>query len=302
MNKIDNIIISLDYSRINDAIEDIDDKNISDLFRTIPKNFFSVLEKNKIFLLYFKKYVSDIKIRGTDHSKYAIHFLDNFEKFLNKSTIGSKHRDTRIRRISEKNTILRFLKVHFEYLVKLFTLIDNAIEFRYNIKESQSNISKDILSISGAGQDGTDTLRKKYQKDTPGQLKEDQCQLYSYEEIKDLEKFADRLLNQFNVDIAFTKHFGERLSNDRNRPCIKLDELKSLFKRISATRAEKIKNHPNGEYVIQDLQKDLNLPVVVEFKRGEFDVIVKTIMRKKNFMSSNPKIRVESFKSIKDRI
>lgn len=33
------------------------------------------------------------------------------------------------------------------------------------------NIKPDILSKSGAGQDGTDTLKKTYQKDTPGQSK-----------------------------------------------------------------------------------------------------------------------------------
>ena len=32
-------------------------------------------------------------------------------------------------------------------------------------------IKPDILPKSGAGQDGTDTLRKSYQKDTPGQSK-----------------------------------------------------------------------------------------------------------------------------------
>lgn len=168
MNKLDSIIVTLDYDRIKDGIEHIDSKNINDVFLSIPRFFFDSLEKNKIFLLYLKRYVSDIKIRGTDVSKYASHFIDNFEKYLNKSTLSAKHRDTRVRRISEKNNILRFLKVHFEYLIKLFLLLDNAIEFQYNIKET---VSKDVLSVSGAGQEGTDILRKKYQKDTPGQLK-----------------------------------------------------------------------------------------------------------------------------------
>ena len=34
---------------------------------------------------------------------------------------------------------------------------------------SESKQCKDILPVSGAGQDGTDELRKKYQKETPGQ-------------------------------------------------------------------------------------------------------------------------------------
>ena len=36
-------------------------------------------------------------------------------------------------------------------------------------KSIHEAISKDILPVAGAGQDGTDELRKKYQKDTPGQ-------------------------------------------------------------------------------------------------------------------------------------
>jgi hypothetical protein len=64
------------------------------------------------------------------------------------------------------------------------------------------------------------------------------------------------------------------------------------------TVPEKIRKQKDGEYVIVDLQKDLNLPVVIEYKRGTgFEVRVKTIMRKKNFMTTNQKVTVESFKS-----
>ena len=42
--------------------------------------------------------------------------------------------------------------------------------FKHGMGEA-ANIKPDILPKSGAGQDGTDTLRKSYQKDTPGQSK-----------------------------------------------------------------------------------------------------------------------------------
>ena len=42
--------------------------------------------------------------------------------------------------------------------------------FKHGMGESV-NIKPDILPKSGGGQDGTDTLRKSYQKDTPGQTK-----------------------------------------------------------------------------------------------------------------------------------
>ena len=170
------------------------------------------------------------------------------------------------------------------------------MKFKEFLKEKQEFVSK-----AGAGEDGSDELVKNYKKDTPGQnIKEDatECHLYSYQEIKDLEKFADRLLNKYGVDIEFTRHFGDRMSDTRNKPCIKLAELQQLFKRIESTKAEKIRNQKDGEYVIVDMQKDLNLPVVIEYKRGTgFEVRVKTIMRKKNFMTTNKKVTVESFKS-----
>lgn len=170
------------------------------------------------------------------------------------------------------------------------------MKFKDFLKEKQEFVSK-----AGAGEDGSDELVKRYKKDTPGQnIQEDatECHLYSYQEIKDLEKFADRLLNKYGVDIEFTRHFGDRMSDTRNKPCIKLSELQQLFKRIEATKAEKIRNQKDGEYVIVDMQKDLNLPVVIEYKRGTgFEVRVKTIMRKKNFMTTNKKVTVESFKS-----
>lgn len=170
------------------------------------------------------------------------------------------------------------------------------MKFKDFLKEKQEFVSK-----AGAGEDGSDELVKRYKKDTPGQnIQEDatECHLYSYQEIKDLEKFADRLLNKYGVDIEFTRHFGDRMSDTRNKPCIKLSELQQLFKRIEASKAEKIRNQKDGEYVIVDMQKDLNLPVVIEYKRGMgFEVRVKTIMRKKNFMTTNKKVTVESFKS-----
>ena len=162
------------------------------------------------------------------------------------------------------------------------------------------NIKKDILPKSGAGAWGTDELVNTYKNDTPGQsIKEDaeECHMYTYQEVKDLEKFADRLLNKYGVDIEFTRHFGERMSDERNKPCIKIAELQQLFKRIEGNKAENIRKSKDGEYVIVDIQKDLNLPVVIEYKRGSgFEVRVKTIMRKKNFMTSNQKLKVENFK------
>jgi hypothetical protein len=113
-------------------------------------------------------------------------------------------------------------------------------------------------------------------------------------QLKDLEKFADRLLNKFNVDIEFTKHFADRMNDDRNKPAIKISELQAFFKKIAKVKAKNIKAHVNSEVVLKDLQKDLNLPVAINLdKQGDIEVTHKTIMRKKNFTTPNQVIQYE---------
>lgn len=117
---------------------------------------------------------------------------------------------------------------------------------------------------------------------------ENGCDVISRKQLVDLEKFLDRLMAKFGIDVEFTRHFGERMSDKRNDPCIKVTELQSLFKKIKKDKAEKILKHKGSEAVLKDLQKDLNLPFVLKQKRnGEFELVLKTIMRKKNFKTSN---------------
>lgn len=165
---------------------------------------------------------------------------------------------------------------------------------------------------NGAGEWGTDKLAKKYKDDTPGEnvdeafesmfsnsldesfemmLEDSQCALITQKDIKELEKFADELLKTYGLDIEFTKHFGERMSDDRNNPCITVGELKAFFRKIYANKAAKIKGNVGIEAVLKDVQKKLNMPVIIaRDKSGEVDVKFKTIMRKQNFTSPNRKI------------
>lgn len=111
-------------------------------------------------------------------------------------------------------------------------------------------------------------------------------------QIKDLEIFADRLLNKFDIDIEFTRHFADRMNDSRNNPEIKISELQQFFKKIAKEKGTNIKQNADAEVVLKDMQKDLNLPVVINYKkdRDEFEVVNKTIMRKKGFATSNKTI------------
>jgi len=51
---------------------------------------------------------------------------------------------------------------------------------------------------------------------------------------------------------------------------------------------------PNAEAVLKDMRTDLNSPFVIEYDPREKDLnlVLKTIMRKKNFSTQNPVIGI----------
>lgn len=151
---------------------------------------------------------------------------------------------------------------------------------------------------------GTPEATKKAKKMVPGQesayVKEDVSQA----QIKDLEKFADRLLAKFDIDVEFTKHFADRMNDSRNKPAISIPEMQRLFKKIAREKGVNIKKNANAEVVLNDIQTDLNLPVVIKYNKrdDEFEVVNKTIMRKRDFKTSNRIVRYEQSEISEDEI
>lgn len=157
---------------------------------------------------------------------------------------------------------------------------------------------------AGAGLENTDRLQKRYKKDTPGEVvdsafrkdvnesfemivERNECQLVGMKQIREFEKVVDKLFEKFGLDFNFTRHFAERLGDKRNNPCITLKELAHFIKKIYKKQGKSLKGVAGAEAVVRDLQKDLNIPVAVTYdqRNDEFDVVMKTIMRKKNFRS-----------------
>jgi hypothetical protein len=165
-------------------------------------------------------------------------------------------------------------------------------------RKLQSMVPSDyVFEEHGAGEEGTDKLAKRYKKDTPGESvneafenmlnEENQCALITRADMQELEKFADNLLKDYGIDVEFTRHFGDRMSDERNSPCINVKELKDFFRKIYANKGAKIKGNRGIEAILKDMQKSLNMPVVIDYKNGEVELTFKTIMRKKNFTSPN---------------
>jgi len=103
-----------------------------------------------------------------------------------------------------------------------------------------------------------------------------------------LEKALDKLFNKIGIDIEFTKHFMDRVNDARNGKPIEVDELISIFQDTYKKVGPRISKLPQGsEAVLKDVETDINIPFVLEFdpNSGMLDLISKTVMRKKNFLT-----------------
>lgn len=116
-------------------------------------------------------------------------------------------------------------------------------------------------------------------------------------QIKKLEKYTDALFQQVGIDTNYSKHFIERVNNRRNKKPITIEELRDLFKKVHRKYALKIaKLGAGAEAVMKDMESDINVPFAINWddKNLEFDLVGKTVMRKKNFKTRNKTFRVES--------
>ena len=111
-----------------------------------------------------------------------------------------------------------------------------------------------------------------------------------------LEAYADKLFKAVGIDIEFTTHFLQRVNDKRNKKQINMIELMRLFRKTRKIHGKKIvKLGAEAEAVIKDMITDINMPFVLKWdsKSQELDLIAKTIMRKKDFKTSNIKLTLE---------
>ena len=115
-------------------------------------------------------------------------------------------------------------------------------------------------------------------------------------QLDTIERFADKLWAKVGLDIEFTRHFLDRVNDARNKKQITGGEIQRLFKQSFRRHGKKISALGKGaEAVIKDMETDINMPFVLQLdKNGEIDLIAKTVMRKKDFKTSNKKFTVES--------
>ena len=116
----------------------------------------------------------------------------------------------------------------------------------------------------------------------------------SKKDLDQVEKYADRLFAAVGIDVEFTRHFLDRVNDTRNKKPISTAELIRLFRLSYKKYGKKIPQMgAKAQAVIHDMETDINMPFVLNIDRsGMLDLVAKTVMRKKNFKTSNPKLEV----------
>ena len=113
-------------------------------------------------------------------------------------------------------------------------------------------------------------------------------------QLNQVEKHLDKIWAKVGIDVEFTRHFLDRVNDERNKKPINTAELIRLFRLTYKKHGKKIpKMGPDAQAVVRDMETDINMPFVLNVdKSGMLDLVAKTVMRKKDFKTSNPKLNV----------
>ena len=118
-------------------------------------------------------------------------------------------------------------------------------------------------------------------------------------DLDEVERYADKIFAKVGIDVEFTRHFMDRVNDARNKKPITTSELTRLFKQSFKKYGKKIAQlGPDAEAVINDMKTDVNMPFVLNLKGQELELVAKTVMRKKDFKTSGPKL---SFEGLNER-
>ena len=151
--------------------------------------------------------------------------------------------------------------------------------------KNMKRLKKDMSKMRGNNYGGGGYKVPDYVK---GTLTRKYYEEMSSADLDSVENYADNKLDP--IDIEFTNHFFDRLNDPRNDKEISSAELIGFFKRLSKNKKafiEFLKTYK--EVVATDNRTNLNIPFVNQANKA----IAKTVMRKKDFQTSNPQLDLE---------
>jgi hypothetical protein len=105
----------------------------------------------------------------------------------------------------------------------------------------------------------------------------------SMSELNAVERFADSLWKKLGINVDFSKHFLERVNDERNGKPISAAELVRIFKKEYERHGKKIADAENHEAIMKDAFTKVNLPFVITDRYDHRELVAKTVMRKDNF-------------------
>lgn len=115
-------------------------------------------------------------------------------------------------------------------------------------------------------------------------------------QLDQIERTLDKLFSKLGLDIEFTKHFLDRVNDVRNGTQITTDELIKVYDSLYNKHGIQLsKTDDEIEELIKSVSTDINIPINIDynFRTKKIELTAKTIMRKKNFQSSNKVLKVE---------
>jgi RNA polymerase sigma factor (sigma-70 family) len=116
-------------------------------------------------------------------------------------------------------------------------------------------------------------------------------------QLNALENVLDKVFAKLGIDVEFTRHFLDRVNDERNIKQITIKELGELFAKEFRKWGKPIAQMgPDAEAVMKDLSSDINLPFALNWNKqsGMLELVAKTVMRKKNFRTPNKEFPVEA--------
>lgn len=112
------------------------------------------------------------------------------------------------------------------------------------------------------------------------------------DDVEVVDDIADQKLAPIDIDLT-SDHFFTRLNDPRNLPEISIEELEDFFDKLSDEKEEFMEFL--GKYknvVVKDTETDINIP----FMKMVNKAIAKTVMRKKDFLTSNKVLPLQEVK------
>lgn len=109
-------------------------------------------------------------------------------------------------------------------------------------------------------------------------------------EFREVKNKINQLFSILNIDVIFTNHFLERLNDERNVKPITRQELIDLFRKERDKNGNELLNMDlSHQAVLRDINSNINIPFVLEWdkKKKKLELVAKSVMRKKNFMTTS---------------